>query len=291
MRSTLLALLLAPLVLVGSAHAGFPGRNGLIAFVAGGRIATVHTDGTRVAYLTGGKKDERPIWTPDGRRIDFTRGTALFTMDGNGRGLRRLSRTGWTERGSLAPDGRRFADNTGSDGVEVVTIATGKSHWILADEGADDFSKCEPAWSPRGDVIAYLRGDCDAGEVALYHLSTGKSTLITTDVNGFFSTEGPLAFAPDGRLLSYERSRTVGSSSVWDLYAVDISSQKSRLLARNASQAAWSPDGRWIAFVRNLHGNEEIFKMRVDGTGVRRLTSRPGPDELPDWQSVPAPRP
>jgi TolB protein len=39
---------------------------------------------------------------------------------------------------------------------------------------------------------------------------------------------------------------------------------------------AWSPDGKLIAFASNRDGGEsEIYVMRSDGTGVRRLTRTP----------------
>lgn len=36
-----------------------------------------------------------------------------------------------------------------------------------------------------------------------------------------------------------------------------------------------SPDGRWIAFSANRHGNYDIFVMAIDGTKIRRLTASP----------------
>jgi TolB protein len=40
-----------------------------------------------------------------------------------------------------------------------------------------------------------------------------------------------------------------------------------------APQTAWSPDGRFVAFVRLVDGTAELFTMRVDGTALRRRTT------------------
>jgi Tol biopolymer transport system component len=52
-----------------------------------------------------------------------------------------------------------------------------------------------------------------------------------------------------------------------------------RRLARNAeygSDAAWSPDGRKIAFVGVRDGNRGIDVMNADGSGLRRLVRDAG---------------
>lgn len=59
-----------------------------------------------------------------------------------------------------------------------------------------------------------------------------------------------------------------------------------------ASEAAWSPDGRRIAFVSGDYSkpdvpafwNEEIYVMNADGTGLTRLTNDPAYDGFPAWQ-------
>lgn len=67
-----------------------------------------------------------------------------------------------------------------------------------------------------------------------------------------------------------------------ELYSVLPSGQGRRLLTRGAEQPAWSPDRRRIAFARGVVGKEGIWVMWADGSGERRLTTRPG-DGDPTW--------
>jgi TolB protein len=46
---------------------------------------------------------------------------------------------------------------------------------------------------------------------------------------------------------------------------------------------AWSPDGRRIAFVSRRDGRSHLYVMRLDGSGVRRLTDSAADDASPTW--------
>jgi Tol biopolymer transport system component len=46
---------------------------------------------------------------------------------------------------------------------------------------------------------------------------------------------------------------------------------------------AWSPDGTRIAFSSSHEGDNEIYVMNADGSGVTRLTSDPRGDTDPSW--------
>src|SRR5687767_12396584 len=44
-----------------------------------------------------------------------------------------------------------------------------------------------------------------------------------------------------------------------------------------------SSEAEWIAFSSFRDGNWEIYRMRIDGTGVERLTYEQAPDWLGSW--------
>ena len=46
---------------------------------------------------------------------------------------------------------------------------------------------------------------------------------------------------------------------------------------------AWSPDGTRLAFMSTRDGNQEIYVMNRDGSGLRRLTNHPEIDVTPTW--------
>src|SRR5712691_3781432 len=88
----------------GSAEAGFPGRNGRLAFASerGGSalgIFTMGADGRGLRRLTGRPPfGVDPAWSPDGRRIAFDRiagGTpAVYVASATGGPARRLAAGG-----------------------------------------------------------------------------------------------------------------------------------------------------------------------------------------------------
>lgn len=52
----------------------------------------------------------------------------------------------------------------------------------------------------------------------------------------------------------------------------------------SSDSPAWSPDGRYVAFVSDRDGGDaELYLMRADGTAATRLTRSSGADWLPRW--------
>jgi TolB protein len=59
-----------------------------------------------------------------------------------------------------------------------------------------------------------------------------------------------------------------------------------RRLTRNSTHdavAAWSPDGRKIAFLSWIGRHPEIFVMNADGSGQRNLTRSPWDEFWAAW--------
>lgn len=147
-----------------------------------------------------------------------------------------------------------------------------------------------PCWSPRSDRLALTQWD------------------------GFYNSNGNARMRivswPGGKLLATP-TPTIGAQSVnlpgscWNrvtgqiTYASDESghdevyvgpptghfSQATRLThpPQVAFEPSLSPDGRWVAFESHIHGAAgEIWKVRIDGSGLRQLTRR-FDDREPNW--------
>src|SRR5262245_35728191 len=72
---------------------------------------------------------------------------------------------------------------------------------------------------------------------------------------------------------------TIASASLaprgWDLYITDLQTRQTRRLTDHPAldyNAAFSPDGKRIAFVSQRDGNMELYTVGLDGTGLKRLT-------------------
>jgi Tol biopolymer transport system component len=74
-----------------------------------------------------------------------------------------------------------------------------------------------------------------------------------------------------------------------DVYVMEADGSNVRAVADRPGpefDAAWAPDGRWIAYRdsrRGINENDEIYIARPDGTGARNLTGNRANDWGPDW--------
>ena len=81
--------------------------------------------------------------------------------------------------------------------------------------------------------------------------------------------------SPDGRHVVYEESRTNWEANAFetDLWLADVATGESHLLtvaAKSSSDAAWSPDGRWIAFL-----SDRVAPMTGSPTGKKQVYGMP----------------
>jgi dipeptidyl aminopeptidase/acylaminoacyl peptidase len=115
-----------------------------------------------------------------------------------------------------------------------------------------------------------------------------------------FPGQTPLSLSPDGRTLAFEMHRADLSNNSYcvGLFVIDLSQGK-RLRLVNVggdlplmtrafrgvaakpigvsalTRPQWSPDGRWIAFLRRDRGINQIWRVRPDGTGGEPITRSP----------------
>jgi TolB protein len=205
-------------------------------------------------------------WSPDGRRIAFVAGIDddIWVVDADGGGLRQLTRGPRPDyEPDWSPSGRLIAFHRGAPPGTIYTMApTGRSLRRLR-VGAG------PVWSPNGRLIAFVGRD--SGTWVMRSDGTRPRRVKAAARNG----DQDLDWAPDGRRLVIAASTaTVGLT----LFVKNLRGGRARHLraSGNAYAPAWSPNGRWIAFMRVTGDNaRDLFLIRPDGGGLRQLTFTP----------------
>jgi Tol biopolymer transport system component len=238
------------------------------AYACGNAIWIMNSDGSDALSLTGrGRGCERePSFTPDGRRIVFSRQvcdhgcqTALWSMNLQGENRHLIVRTPGFDAidPNVSPDGskitfvvkpRRYRDLLGG---ELCVVNMNGSHLarivpIRRDVGI------KHDWAPDGSRIVFT-------EYLDYNQEGALSGPHTPNV---------ATVKPDGSDL-VELTHRSGSNV-------------------EAIAGSYSPDGRWIVFRFDNYDRFRLMKMRPDGTGKTLIVQQRLKQRGMDWGPRPA---
>lgn len=163
-----------------------------------------------------------------------------------------------------------------------------------------------PVFSPDGGSLAYSRSKLiqnfdpkDPLRFESYFSTTawispldgGPARRLTPWRNGLLNE--PTSFSPDGQTLLMRRDKGVDSAS--EVVATDLTGGANYVLARNAEDPTFSPDGSRIALISYRDGLTvptgdrpaavgELYVIHADGSHPRRLTRTPTEGESqPSW--------
>jgi serine/threonine-protein kinase len=233
--------------------------NGTFIYLAGKAALDVYP----ISWVESGGKTAQPLHAPPGRY-----------------GAPRFS-----------PDGKRLAfamfNDKGQD-IWVKDLDRDTTSRLSFLPGVNEF----PVWTPDGKTIVF-RSDNPAapGLYAIRSDGSGEAKRLTE------GKQTPHSFSPDGKRLAIHQPGNGGSFDIFTLPveadsgpgAAGVRLGKAELFLGtpfNEFAAAFSPDGRWLAYHSNESGTQEVyarpFSLPGGGTGGRWQVSTGG-GRIPLW--------
>ena len=266
-----------------------PGR---IAFVRKGDIWVWKGGETERLVKDGAASD--PRWSPTGRFILYVRAGVSYS-DLIMRDLEDGTEQQLTHYGSDAQEGSSDYTNNTSWVIDPDWTASGLIGFA-SDATTDDsvilWLLQDPALSPEpapsaqredniegvslaadGSLAAYTvrfhdKDGSNRTYVALRNLADGTSTVLVDKPGGAFDP----AIAPDAQSIAVAIRGNDGATDIW---LSDRNGKLTRVTTgAEASAPAWSPDSKWLAYMRMIDYRFEVWAVPREGTGFgepRRL--------------------
>lgn len=169
----------------------------------------------------------------------------------------------------LSPDGERVA---------FWTSGTNRNVWVyeisrgalsrLTPEGQNGRS----VWSADGERVTF--DFTTAGRQNVYWKAADGSSAaerLTTDER----SQLPSSWSPDGKTLAFIQMSTGTNADIWTLSLADGVAKSRPFLETPYSERypEFSPDGRWIAYVSNESGRDQVYVQPYPGPGARHQVS------------------
>ena len=180
----------------------------------------------------------------------------------------------------LSPDGKRVAitiRGAGNSDIWVYEIAR-NTLTRLTFEGSNK----GPVWTPDGKKITYSSDRVGAANLGIYWKAadgSGAEERLTTSSD----LQLPECWSPDGKFLVFTQSDPKTQEDIW-LLPVEGDRQPRPFLrtADYEEKPAFSPDGRWLAYMATASGVSEVFVQAFPSPGGKWQISSGG-GEFPMW--------
>jgi len=263
---------------------------------AGTGINIASVDGQTILNLSpDGAHEADPAFSPDGAQIVFSTGDAIWVMNADGSGRRKVAeppngavRPRWSPSGEviafLDRSGQPSLINQNGSNLRSIDLASVPiTPAPTPDATPADQAKTVPTpldwvptWARDGQSLAvFSAGD---GVTRLFIVSAdGSRVSHVASVRG--SAAGPV-WSPDGASIAFNAEVAGG----WvELMVVDVETLDFRILFEMRevhSPPAWSPDGRKLLVTGGVTAGTLV---NADGTGTTPFESLPTGAQYPTW--------
>lgn len=198
---------------------------------------------------------------PDGQVPARPKGTPflkqLTVFDRQGNVVRALGEPRLYTQPMLSPDGARLAVFLRND-IWVFDLSTGNGTQVTSSAQIAEYQS-SPVWSPDGSQITFFSFRENYG--GLYRKAsngTGSEELLYRHTLGVDIP--PTDWSPDGRFLSFSAGAVLWTLPLnGERKAMELSREEFDLFG-----ARYSPDGRFLAYVSDETGRNEVYVRPVD---------------------------
>jgi dipeptidyl aminopeptidase/acylaminoacyl peptidase len=216
---------------------------------------------------------------PDGRSLAFIKDTAslsdLYLLPLNEPGA-------WPQRLTTDRDMVAYWDDEipqwSPDSKWLAFTIDGHVHIVPADGGLPekitDFTEgaFAPKWMPDSEhlIVGVTRHEVD--QLVLTDRRGTWPRALTDSPEGDHWDAQP---SPDGKTIAYLLRRFDDINRL-DICLLDLESGETRTLygkpKTRTHSPRWSPDGKWVAFICQEDGHDDLWMLRPDGSGLHQVT-------------------
>ncbi len=264
-------------------------------------IAAVGNDGWILSYPTGAARKlplpahasfESANWFPDSRHMLASQlstaitGTTLFVIDTQDGSVEPFYQTtGWISEGSVSPDGKRIAYQTGQVEWNVleISLATRAVRTMMGGSGVISWW---PDWAPGGAHYLVSTNRSGASSIEDVSIAEGFSRRLVIPEPGEAAISA--RWAPDASRIAYSSASSTGNV----LMLANTSGGRRTPVGvslEGEPMFSWSPDGQWIAYWKFEAGKPRLAKIKPGATAIEVVLKEWGAGEMGFWVDHPAP--